>query len=164
MYKVTWLPVCCTWASGPDCRGSTRLAVSNLGYFSFISGTACPPFSKNGFSAAWLLLMTFALDHAPSKYVQIEQKYGKVRIHLRCFLTCSTPEVTLLCTTVFLRGYWRLDTRVIMYSCRTPTSGDIVRFRRGVQPSSANVIQQQSRDEKPCSCKTADANGECFQI
>ena len=49
VYKVTWLPVYCTWASVPDCRGSTRLAVSNLGYFSFISGTACPLFSKNGF-------------------------------------------------------------------------------------------------------------------
>ena len=36
-------------------------------------------------------------------------KSNKVRIHLQRFLTCSTPEVTLLCT-VFLRGYWRLDT------------------------------------------------------
>ena len=49
LYKVTWLPVYCTWASGPDCRGSTRLAVNNSRLFSFTSGTACPPFSKNGF-------------------------------------------------------------------------------------------------------------------
>ena len=59
-------------------------------------------------SAVQLLLMTFVLDHAPSKY-------NKVRIHLLRFLTCSTPEVTLLCT-VFLRGHWRLDTLVIKYS------------------------------------------------
>ena len=70
----------------------------------------------------------------PSKYVQIEQKYGKVRIHLRCFLTCSTPEVTLLCTTVFLRGYWRLDTRVIMYSWLHPQERQHCRSFH-VQPS-----------------------------
>ena len=155
MYKVTWLPVCCTWASGPDCRGSTRLAVSNLGYFSFISGTACPPFSKNGFSAAWLLLMTFALDHAPSKYVQIEQKYGKVRIHLRCFLTCSTPEVTLLCTTVFLRGYWRLDTRVTLVY--THKNGNIVLSRPAII-NEVFAVQEINYD----GLLYWDANGELF--
>ena len=57
------------------------LAVSNLGYFSFISGIACPPFSKNGFLIHFSGAMTFALDHAPSKYIQIEQstaKYGYI--------------------------------------------------------------------------------------
>ena len=74
--KVTWLPVYCTWASGPDCRGSTRLAVSNLGYFPLylVQHVRCfPRMVSWSISAARLLLMTFALDHAPSKYIQIKQ-------------------------------------------------------------------------------------------
>ena len=84
VYKVTWLPVYCTWASGPDCRGSTRLAVGNLGYFPLYLVQHVRRFPRMvswSISAAQLLLMTFALDHAPSKYVQIYQstaKYGYI--------------------------------------------------------------------------------------
>ena len=61
-------------------------------------------------AAIWLLLMTFALQHhASSKYVENRIKYGKLRMqHLRRFLTCSTPEVTLLCTQCFY---------AVRYSC-----------------------------------------------
>ena len=51
--------------------------------------------------------MTFAIDHAPSKYVQIEQSTFTAFSHVQY----PGSHVTLY--TAFLRGYWRLDTLVI---------------------------------------------------
>ena len=93
------------------------LAVSNLGYFSFISGTACPPFSKYGFlihfsGATAADDAAFALDHAPSKYVQIEQSTDT----FTAFSHVQYPGSHVTLYTVFLCRYWRLDTLFIMYS------------------------------------------------
>ena len=111
VYKVTWLPVYCTWASGPDCRGSTRLAVSNLGYIWYLyiwySMSAVfqewflDPFQRCD-CCWWRLRLTTPLLNT--------YKSSKVRIHLWHFFTCSTPEVTLLCAQCFYAGIWRLDT------------------------------------------------------
>ena len=56
--------------------------------------------------------MTFVLDHAPSKYVQIEQSTDT----FTAFSHVQHPGSDVTLYTVFLRGYWRLDTLVITYS------------------------------------------------
>ena len=53
--------------------------------------------------------MTFAIDHA---HVQIEQSMDT----FTAFSHVQYPGSHVTLYTVFLRGYWRLDTLVIMYS------------------------------------------------
>ena len=125
VYKVTWLPVYCTWACDPDCRDSTRLAVTNLGCFALylvqhdhLSAVFQVWFLINSlihFSVAQLLLMTFARDHALSKYVPIEiYKQSTDTFTAFSHVQYQGSHVTLY--IVFLHGYWRLDTLVIMFS------------------------------------------------
>ena len=54
--------------------------------------------------------MTFALDHAPSKYEQIKQSTDT----FTAFSHVQYPGSHVTLYTVFLRGYWRLDTLVML--------------------------------------------------
>ena len=68
-------------------------------------------------SAVRLLLMTFALDHAPSKYVKNRSKYRYIYGVFSRAVPGSHVTLYTVWSPFYARGYRRLDTLVIMYSC-----------------------------------------------
>ena len=68
------------------------------------------------FSTARLLLMTFSLDHTLSEIRTNWYGYYQSTDTFTAFSHVQYPGSHVTLYTVFLRGYWRLDTLVIMYS------------------------------------------------